>query len=188
MQSMLRSISRAPRAQLFSPLRTQPQRAAHQSYGNDQSGHPQSDAKNPKEHHEHPGPEAPDTSSSSGSSGKQVGGESSSQSSDGAKPAIHHPESAAEKESEDVRRHNEDMRNRAEQTTNQLGESDQKVDKNFWKGRSSESALSRCTDCAQEMLVRREGRSRIIDNAEVVIYSRSRCIQGSLFSLSISAR
>ena len=137
MQSMLRSISRAPRAQLFSPLRSQPIRAAHQSYGNDQSGHQQSDAKNPKEHLEHPGPEAPDTTSSSGSSGssdKQVGGGSSSQASDGSKPAIHHPESAAEKENEDVRKHNEDMRNRAEQTTNQLGESDQKVDKGFWSG------------------------------------------------------
>lgn len=133
MQPVLRTVSRASRARLLAVKPSYTYRAAHQSYGNDQSGHPQSDAKNPKEHLEHPGPDPP-AAKSSGSDTK-VGGGSSESSSQGGSPAIHHPESAAEKDDPEVRKHNEEMRNRAEQTANQLSEDEQKVDKQFWKGR-----------------------------------------------------
>jgi len=54
--------------------------------------------------------------------------------SDKGSPAIHHPKSAAEKNDPEVRAHNEDMRNRHEVSTNQLGEKDNKVNPKFWKG------------------------------------------------------
>jgi len=88
------------------------------------------DQKNPKADMEHPGPEAPakkgtDTSSSSPS--KSQSGTSSETTSHGGSPAISRPESAAEKDNPDVRKHNEEM------------EEDNKVDKNFWKGESIQS-------------------------------------------------
>jgi len=85
--------------------------------------------KNPKSHHEHPGPEAPaqkGTTSSSSSSSRQK--------SDDPSPALHRPKSAAEKDDPEVRKHNEEMEQRSERTTNQLSEEDNKVDKKFWSG------------------------------------------------------
>jgi hypothetical protein len=117
-------------------------RLAHQSYGNEQSGMEQgTNLKNPKSHLEHPGPEAPATkgsidkksSSSSSSSSEQSSGNQDS-TSNGARPAIHRPKSAAEKTDPEVRKHNEEMEQRSDRSVNQLSEEDNKVNKNFWKG------------------------------------------------------
>jgi len=140
MQPILRLASRAPRVSRRVPLlssSTQPRRLAHQSYGNEQSGMQQGqDQQNPKANLEHPGPEAPakkGTASSSNSSQTQSSGSSQS-TSQGGSPAIHRPESAAEKDNPDVRKHNEEMEQRHERSVNQLSEEDNKVDKSFWSG------------------------------------------------------
>jgi len=94
------------------------------------------DQQNPKANLEHPGPEAPakkGTASSSNSSQTQSSGSSQS-TSQGGSPAIHRPESAAEKDNPDVRKHNEEMEQRHERSVNQLSEEDNKVDKSFWSG------------------------------------------------------
>lgn len=146
MQPVLRLAARAPRASrrsLTFRYAAQPRRLASQSYGNEQSGMEQgTDQKNPKADMEHPGPEAPakkgtDTSSSSPS--KSQSGTSSETTSHGGSPAISRPESAAEKDNPDVRKHNEEMEQRHERSVNQLSEEDNKVDKNFWKGESIQS-------------------------------------------------
>lgn len=144
MQSLVRCrllASRAPRAHLFLRPTTQTLRFAHQSYGNEQSGHEQDqDAKNPKGHLEHPGPEAPATKESKGSSSSDQPS-SSGETKDG-DPKIYHPPTAAEKDDPEVRAHNEDMRNRHEQSVNQLAEGDNKVDPKYWKGRNEPVAAS----------------------------------------------
>ncbi|KAJ9629077.1 uncharacterized protein PV06_02207 [Exophiala oligosperma] len=142
MQPILRLASRTPRtphvlrqAGVF--YAAQPRRLAHQDYGSEQSGMEQGrDQKNPKSHLEHPGPEAPanmGTASSSGSSQAQST-EKSDTGSDRGSPAIHRPESAAEKDNPEVRKHNEEMEQRHERSVNQLAEEDNKVDKKFWQG------------------------------------------------------
>ena len=76
-----------------------------ESSGNRQSGHPEAmDEKNPREDLEHPGPKTPAETSSSSQQQSQNSGTAKSQ------PKIHHPESAAEKDDPEVRKHNEDMR------------------------------------------------------------------------------
>ncbi|KIW10549.1 hypothetical protein PV08_11513 [Exophiala spinifera] len=141
MQPFLRLASRTPQLirQQAGVFAVQPQRFAHQGYGGEQSGMEQGrDQKNPKSHLEHPGPEAPaskGTASSSGSSKAQPTSKSDS-GSDRGSPAIHRPESAAEKDDPEVRKHNEEMEQRHERSVNQLAEEDNKVDKNFWKGKS----------------------------------------------------
>lgn len=122
---------------------------AHQSYGNEQSGMEQgTHLKNPKSHLEHPGPEAPATkgsidkkSSSSSSSSSTSSSSSPAQSSggeettsQGGRPAIHRPKSAAEEHDPEVRKHNEEMEQRSDRSVNQLSEDDNKVDQSFWKG------------------------------------------------------
>lgn len=95
------------------------------------------DQKNPKADMEHPGPEAPakkGTDTSSSSSSKSQSGTSSETTSQGGSPAIHRPKSAAEEEDPEVKKHNEEMEGRHERSVNQLGEQDNKVNKNFWKG------------------------------------------------------
>ena len=82
-------------------------------------------------HLEHPGPETPASKDPTGSSSPS---QTSSDSGQEAKPAIHHPTSAAERDDPEVRKHNEELRNRHEQSANQLSEDDNKVNKNFWKG------------------------------------------------------
>jgi len=77
--------------------------------------------------------EGASSSSQGGSSSTSQGGNSST--SHGGKPAIFAPPSAAEKDDPEVRKHNEDMNNRHERSVNQLGEEDNKVDKNYWKGK-----------------------------------------------------
>ncbi|KAK5051975.1 hypothetical protein LTR84_002779 [Exophiala bonariae] len=131
-------------------------RLAHASYGNEQSGMEQgTHLKNPKSNLEHPGPEAPankgsiskeettssSSSSSSSSSNPSSSSSSSSQSSgsgekssDGARPAIHSPKSAAEDTDPEVKKHNEEMAQRNDRSVNQLSEEDNKVNKNFWSG------------------------------------------------------
>jgi len=120
------------------PYRAQSRRLASTDYGSKQSGMEQgTNQKNPRSDLEHPGPEPPNVTkggnktqdTSSGQSEK--GSQSTSQ--DGS-PAIHSPKSAAEKDDPEVRKHNEELENRYERTTNQLSEEDNKVDKNFWKG------------------------------------------------------
>lgn len=141
MQTALRTLTRTSRLHRAPLVTCVPRRFAHQSYGDDQSGHPQSDA-NPRRDLEHPGPEAPANkgkSSSSGSSASTSGQTSSNLShtqakSDQGRPAIHQPKSAAEDEDPEVRKHNEEMANRHEKSANQLAEEDNKVDKSFWKG------------------------------------------------------
>jgi len=88
------------------------------------------DEKNPKSHLEHPGPEAP----ADKGKGQSQSSSSSETSSQGGSPAIHRPESAAEKDDPEVRKHNEEMEQRHERSVNQLSEDDNKVDKKFWKG------------------------------------------------------
>lgn len=137
------------------PLRpVQAVRLAHQSYGNEQSGMEQgTHLKNPKSDLEHPGPEAPankgsiskeETSSSSSPSSSSDSPSSSSspsnssdsgeKTSQGARPAIHSPKSAAEENDPEVKKHNEEMAQRSDRSVNQLSEDDNKVNPNFWKG------------------------------------------------------
>jgi hypothetical protein len=85
-------------------------------------------------HLEHPGPETPAQKSSGSTSNTQSSQDQSSGSGDKGRPAIHHPQSAAEKDDPEVRKHNEEMRQRSEQSVNQLSEEDNKVDPQFWKG------------------------------------------------------
>lgn len=82
---------------------------------------------NPKKHLEHPGPEPPSTKAGDGPA-------ANSGSKDGASPKINQPKSASEDQNEDVRKHNEEMANRADKSVNQLSEEDNKVDKNYWTG------------------------------------------------------
>lgn len=133
--STLRTIAHLPRARLVPSSSHIRRRFAHQSYGNDQSGHPTSDT-NPRRDVEHPGPDPPDTTgsaskASSSSSNDQPSSHASSKSNneaDKGRPAIHQPESAAEADDPEVRKHNEEMRNRHEVSANQLSEKDNKVD------------------------------------------------------------
>lgn len=132
--SALRTIARLPRARLAPTSGCAPRRLAHQSYGNDQSGHSGSDSATPRRDIEHPGPEPPDTKdgapkgSASSSGQPSTKGSQSNAQSDKGRPAIHQPESAAESEDPEVRKHNEEMRNRAEVSVNQLSEDDNKVE------------------------------------------------------------
>lgn len=99
--------------------------------------------KNPKAHLEHPGPEAPAKKGTATSSSPQSQLDTSSDStSQGAKPAIHRPKSAAEKDDPEVRKHNEEMERRHERSVNQLSEKDNKVDKKFWQGEFIQSMCS----------------------------------------------
>ncbi len=138
MQSIIRSTRMSARAVRPAPAfaRTS-QRFASQSYGNSQSGHQKAeDAPNPKEHLEHPGPKAPaekDTAQSSSQS-QSSGAQNTGSTTNGGKPAIHQPGKPDEATDAEVEAHNKDMENRHERTTNQLQESDMKVDKNFWSG------------------------------------------------------
>lgn len=126
MTSLLRISFRAPRAHLFTySTRLAPRRFASTDYGSKQSGHEQGiNEDNPKKHLEHPGPEPPATK----------GQGQSSESKGGASPAIHQPSSGAEEQDLEVKKHNEEMKNRADKSANQLSEEDNKVDKKFWKG------------------------------------------------------
>lgn len=84
---------------------------------------------------EHPGPEAPadkgtnkssSTESSSSSTSSSTPEKSASndqkdkKTSSGAKPALHVPNDAADTNDPEVKKHNEDMRKRADQTPNQV--------------------------------------------------------------------
>lgn len=119
-------------------------RPAGTDYGSKQSGHEQGiNEKNPMSHLEHPGPESPAStgqaqsgSDKSGASQPQSGSsgqKSSDQGSSGGKPTIQKPESGAEDQNPEVRKHNEEVKNR---NASQSGEKDEKVDKGFWKGKS----------------------------------------------------
>lgn len=132
MSALARISFRAPIRQFIrAPIVSVPRRFAG-DYGSVQSGHDQGiNEDNPKKHLEHPGPEPPSTKSGSSPSSS-----SSSSSSSDAEPKIHQPKSAAEDQNEDVRKHNEEMKNRSEKSANQLAEEDNKVDKKFWTGRS----------------------------------------------------
>ena len=133
----LRAISRVPRAGLIPGASSIPRRYAHQSYGNEQSGHSGSSDQTPKRNLEHPGPESPAEQGKSTSSSSQQGSGPKSHTdakTDRGRPAIHQPESAAESEDPEVRKHNEEMRHRSDKSVNQLSEKDNKVPPTFWKG------------------------------------------------------
>lgn len=133
MTSLLRVHFRAPAARLLRPSISAVPRRFGSDYGGSQGGQEQGvNEKNPMKHLEHPGPEPPSTSSGGGAAATSDSPDSSSK--DGASPQIHQPKSSSEDQSEDVRQHNEEMKNRAEKTSNQLGESDNKVDKEYWTG------------------------------------------------------
>lgn len=130
MTSLLRTL-RVPRVRVTAPsISVTPRRYASQDYGSQQSGMEQDiNANNPKKHLEHPGPEPPSTKAGSGPT-------PDSGAKDGANPKIQQPVSSKEDQNEEVRKHNEEMRNRADKAANQLGEDDNKVDKKFWQGAS----------------------------------------------------
>ena len=114
-------------------LSAAPRRFASTDYGSVQSGQEQGiHQDNPKKHLEHPGPEPPSTKAGDGA-------QANSGEKDGAEPKISQPKSAAEEQNQDVRKHNEEMRNRHERSANQLGEQDNKVDKKFWTGKQNTS-------------------------------------------------
>lgn len=129
MAPLSRFALRAPLSRAIRPSYTVvPRRYAGTDYGSRQSGHEQGiNEDNPKKHLEHPGPESPATKAGNGP-------KSNSGPKDGAEPKFNQPKSAAENESEDVRKHNEEMEQRSEKTANQLSEDDNKVDKKFWQG------------------------------------------------------
>lgn len=129
MASLLRTTLRISRVRVAPrSLSAVPRRFAGTDYGSKQSGQEQGiNEPNPKQHLEHPGPETPATKAGSGHA-------ANSGPKDGAEPKIHQPKSAAENENDDVRKHNEEMKNRSEKSANQLGEDDNKVNKDFWKG------------------------------------------------------
>jgi hypothetical protein len=137
MQLLLRVGARLPLRHRLAPCSLVSQsttiRNAHSSYGDKQSGHPEGSDSKPTSHLEHPGPESPNTGSSASKSASK-GRSQSSSSSDKGSPAIHSPQSAAEKNDPEVRQHNEEMRQRHERSVNQLSEDDNKVDKKFWTG------------------------------------------------------
>lgn len=129
MAPLSRIAFRAPLAQVFKPSHiTVARRWGTSDYGSAQGGQDQGiNQNNPMKHLEHPGPEPPSTKAGSGpapNSGPK----------DGAEPKISQPKSAAEDQNDDVKKHNEEMAQRSEKTSNQLGEDDNKVDKKFWKG------------------------------------------------------
>lgn len=130
MQAALRNVSRVSRVRPLQSVAYTPRRFAHQSYGDDQSGHPQSKDSNPRRDLEHPGPDSPaskgSSSSPSGSSSSSNLSQTEAQSDQGS-PAIHQPKSAAEDEDPEVRKHNEEMAQRHEKSVNQLSEKDNKV-------------------------------------------------------------
>jgi hypothetical protein len=157
MNPLLRSTIRFTRSTHSPPFLTRTTRLpsrpyASQSYGGEEmTGHPKSDAPNPKADLEHPGPEPPtfksttqQASSSSSSSSQNDTPSSTSKSESGPKsshpttsqggsPAISNPGAAPENKNEDVRKHNEEMANRHDRPANQIDE-DGKVGKGFWKG------------------------------------------------------
>ena len=111
------------------------QRHATSDYGSKQSGFEQGmNETNPKAHHEHPGPKSP--ANQSGSSAQSDGSKAAASESTGKpQPKISNPNPPSQSKDADVKKHNEEMENRAEKTSNRIGE-DGKVDKSFWKGRS----------------------------------------------------
>jgi hypothetical protein len=150
MASLLRSTALIARASIRTGISTrisyqyQPARLAHGSYGNSQSGHPKSDAPNPQVDKEHPGPTAPaDTGAEKSSPSSQGSPESTGEGSNstpssspseksasdksthqttssGAKPSLGSPNDKPETSDPEVKKHNEDMRKRADQTPNQV--------------------------------------------------------------------
>lgn len=100
------------------------------------SGHPKSDAANPKVHVEHPGPESPasnkDTTSQSQSqsSDNSASTATATSTSQGGRPAISNPSAPSEDANEEVRRHNEDVARRSGRG------GDGKVEKGFWTGKT----------------------------------------------------
>lgn len=129
MAPLSRVFLRAPASRLTrSSFATVPRRFASTDYGSKQSGMEQGiNENNPKRHLEHPGPESPATKAGNGPA-------PNSGDKDGASPKINQPKSASEDQNEEVRKHNEEMRNRHEVSANQLGEEDNKVNKQFWTG------------------------------------------------------
>ncbi|KAF2814205.1 uncharacterized protein BDZ99DRAFT_516812 [Mytilinidion resinicola] len=96
---------------------------------------------------EHPGAKAPDTSSSKGQESQQSKPSSSSpgtrdkKQGKGPQPKIH-SESPPDAESEDVKKHNDEMARRHDKPNEQIKEEtsdDDKVDRGFWSGAGGRS-------------------------------------------------
>lgn len=148
MASFLRSTALIARASRHTAASARPSyqttRLASGTYGNSQSRHPKSDAPNPQVDKEHPGPTAPADQSASKSSPSSQGssrstGEGSASTpssspaeksasqkstqkttSSGAKPALSESTDGPDTSDPEVKKHNEDMRKRADQTPNQV--------------------------------------------------------------------
>jgi len=150
--SVLRPFLRTAPRTTFQPSY---KRFASQDYG---SGEGNPAGENPKDQGksqrsrdlEHPGAPAPDTSSSSGGQKTQQSKEPSSSSTDsgtpnkkqekevkGAQPKIHSQDEPGA-ENDDVKKHNEEMRNRHDKPRVQ-SEDNEKVDPKFWSGRGGTS-------------------------------------------------
>ncbi|ETN46702.1 uncharacterized protein HMPREF1541_00889 [Cyphellophora europaea CBS 101466] len=140
--SVFRTVARCSRVRLPPAHTSIPRRFAHQSYGGGDSGYQESNS-NPRRDLEHPGPDAPASkgqeSSSSGSASSSGQPSSTELSHDGASsgkgsPAIQQPKSSSESDNPEVKKHNEEMRDRADKSVNQLSEDDNKVPPTYWKG------------------------------------------------------
>ena len=155
MQALFRTSRIAARTTHLLPRSVRPY--ATESYGSEsQSGHPKSDAPNPKEDAEHPGPKAPADKGTakgeaSGSSqpskadqGSPSGGSDSAStgSKNGSKPTLVNPDKAwtSQEQNADVKKHNEEMDKRSDKAVNRLDVKgqvmdDENVEKGFWKGK-----------------------------------------------------
>lgn len=158
------SIRSSPRS-FISPVYAQQHRfyAGGSSYGGgegDPKGeNPQDQGSNPSADLEHPGPPPPSVGQGTGggptkggseghntqqnsSSGGQASTSGNGGEGDGPQPKIHKHDAPQEQDhSDEVRAHNKDMDKRHDRPNEKSG-GDDKVDKNFWKGRSLATLLT----------------------------------------------
>ena len=120
--------------------------------GDPKGERPQEQGSNPSADLEHPGPPPPDVGKGTGggptkkggdghntqenaSSSNQTGSGGSNGGSGGPQPKIHSEGAPAEgNQSEEVRKHNEDMGKRHDRPEEKSPDKEDKVDKGFWKG------------------------------------------------------
>ena len=117
--------------------------------GDPKGENPQQQGSNPSADLEHPGPPPPDVGQGTGGGPTKAGAEghnttenvtggsgSKSGGTEGAaQPKIHkHDAPAEEHHSEEVKKHNEDMNKRYDRPQEKSPDTEEKVDKSFWKG------------------------------------------------------
>lgn len=166
--SVLRSSALRPALKTAPRACLQARFASSQGYGDGKGDpvaeNPQKQGKNPSEKHEHPGPEPPKVARGKGKSPDESGSSSSSSSQSAQKSSSNDASSSSnsnkgikgaqpkilsgERPNEDdpsVRKHNEEMDNRADRAHERLGKHEangDKVSKGFWAGRSKKSPTS----------------------------------------------